>query len=166
MPLRRGECALEAPGGFLQLALEGVNLLGNVDELFFGEHARLGDLMGFAIGAPHGGADFHRYSREPVFLGHGVPTSAAPAIVQRGRGPAKSNAMRERGEEVTGGEKRRESSPLKRQTKVWSVPMSENSGALSCRRWAERRRRTPTARLIFGPAILKHPNDLILLFHL
>src|SRR5690349_4028421 len=53
--------------------------------------------MGFAIGAPHGGADFHRDSREPVFSGHGVPPSSAPAIVQRERGPAKSNAMRERG---------------------------------------------------------------------
>lgn len=109
--LRKG--ALEAPGAFLQLALEGVNLPGNVDELFFGEHAGLGDLMGFAIGAPHGGADFHRDSREPVFPGHGVPPSAAPAIVQRGRCPAKSNARRERGEEVTGGEKRREASDFR-----------------------------------------------------
>lgn len=66
------EGSLQAPGGFAQLALEGVDLPGNVDELFFGEHAGLGDLMGFAIGAPHGGADFHRDSRELGFPGHGV----------------------------------------------------------------------------------------------
>ena len=88
----RGESALEAPGGFLQLALEGFDLPGNVDELFFGENAGLGDLMGFAIRPPHGGADFHRNSREPVFPGHGIPPSATPAIVQRGRGLANSNA--------------------------------------------------------------------------
>jgi hypothetical protein len=28
--------------------------------------------MGFAIGATHGGADFHRDLRELAFLGHGV----------------------------------------------------------------------------------------------
>ena len=88
--LRKG--ALEALGAFLQLALEDFDLPGNVDELLFGERAGLGDLMCFAIGAPHGGADFHRDSREPVFPGHGVPPNAAPAIVQRGRGPAKTNA--------------------------------------------------------------------------
>ena len=64
------EGALEALGGFLQLALEGVDLLGNVGELFFGEHAGPGDLMGFAIGATHGRADFHRNLRELAFLGH------------------------------------------------------------------------------------------------
>lgn len=68
--LREG--APEALGGFQQLALEDVDLLGNVGKLFFGEHAGLGDLMGFSIGATHGGADFHRDFRELAFPGHGV----------------------------------------------------------------------------------------------
>jgi hypothetical protein len=66
------EGALEAPGGFLQLTLERVDLLGNVGELFLGKHAGLGDLMGFAIGATHGGADFDRDSREFGFPSHCV----------------------------------------------------------------------------------------------
>src|ERR1700739_2421533 len=100
--LREG--ALEAPGGFAQLALEGVDLPGNVDELFFGEHAGLGDLMGFAIGAPPCGSVLHRDRLEPAFPGTGVlPVQRLPSYSAEGVLP---RAMRERGGEATGGGRR------------------------------------------------------------
>jgi hypothetical protein len=52
------------------LALEGIDLLGYVGEFFFGEHAGVGDLMGFAIGATHGDAKFHCDLRELTFPSH------------------------------------------------------------------------------------------------
>src|SRR3989442_10444250 len=70
IPRGLSEGAPEALGGFPQLVFEGVDLLGNVGELFFCEHAGPGDLMGLAIGATPGGADFHRNLRELAFLGH------------------------------------------------------------------------------------------------
>ena len=63
----------EAPGGLEQLALEDLDLFGDVMELFFGEHAGLCDLLGFAIRLAHCRSNADRNSSEPALLGHFDP---------------------------------------------------------------------------------------------
>ena len=71
VPLAQG--AFEALRGFLQLALESIDLLRYVIELFFSQRSCSCDLLNFAIRLAHGGPDFHCDSREPALSSHPDP---------------------------------------------------------------------------------------------
>src|SRR5271166_6198988 len=67
--LRLTQFALDALGGFLQLTPEGVQLFGDLAQLFPGNLARLG---GFSVRLARGGSDFDCHFRQFTFSGHSI----------------------------------------------------------------------------------------------
>ncbi len=65
--------AFQALRGFLQLALESIDLLRYIIELFFSQRSCPCDLLNSTIRSAHGGPNFHRDSREPTLSSHPHP---------------------------------------------------------------------------------------------
>jgi hypothetical protein len=71
--LRLSQGVFQALCGFLQLALEGFDLLSYVIKLLPGQFPGLRNLLHFAIRVAHGRPNFHRNSREPALPCHRKP---------------------------------------------------------------------------------------------
>src|SRR6266481_8052641 len=73
--------AFQALRGFLQLALESIDLLGYIIELFFCQRSRPRKFLNPAIRFAHGSPDTHRNSRELTLSGHRSPPSRNRVIL-------------------------------------------------------------------------------------
>src|SRR6266704_1564168 len=63
----------QALGGFLQLPLESVDLLGYIIKLFLSQRSRSRNFLNSAIRFAHGGPNFHRNTSEPALSCHRWP---------------------------------------------------------------------------------------------